>query len=238
MSTKKVVVNKLTKMELRDALNANFALVKEANEDLADSIEYMAKMFNKNEKSVTKKDLLDLVKESMKTLGDKFSFVSQSVTPVAENSAKKSPKKLKKSDSVVSSSDVPENAPTAIALAKAFSETLEVEGAKYEIAHDIKTLDDLRKAYEDDQNIMFAMYWSKRHLAQFPYFEGKFETPDEFPNDIDLASCIYVSDEDTVAYAVSMYTEGCYMIMENDLKEFDGIRFSGGIEFQIYRQID
>ena len=232
MSTK-IEANKLTKKELVEVLNANFKKVKEADSSLADRFSYTAKAYNENEKSVTKKDLLDLLKEAQNTL--KALVQPTQATPVAEASAK--PKKLSKKASAVKSTVASADAPDARALALSFADTLEVDGEKYEIAHDIKTLADLRKAFEADETIVFAMYWSKRHLAQFPYFDGKFDVPTEFPNDVDLASCIYVSDEDTVAYAVSMYTEGCYMIMENDLKEFDGIRFSGGIEYQIYRKV-
>ena len=55
--------------------------------------------------------------------------------------------------------------------------------------------------------------------------------------DLDLASCVYVSDDCKVVYAVSMYTEVCYMYLPNDIEETDGIRYAGGVEFQIYRAV-
>ena len=95
---------------------------------------------------------------------------------------------------------------------------------------------DLHKACENDEELIFAFYWSKRHLRQFPYFNNWFGTPKEFPQDLDLSSCIYVSDEGRVAYAVSMYEEAVYMMRAEDIPEFEGVRFSNGIEYQIYRK--
>ena len=64
MSTK-AVVNKMTKAQLKEVLNQNFKAIKKVSKELADSISYTAKAFNKDEKSVTKKDLLDLVKDCL-----------------------------------------------------------------------------------------------------------------------------------------------------------------------------
>lgn len=124
----------------------------------------------------------------------------------------------------------------ALELICSFPPVLEFEGRKFELASDIQTMEDLYKAFENE-SIICAFYWTKRHLRQFNYFNGDFEAPPEFQNDCDLATCMYISDEFKVAYAVSMYTEACYMIFPKDLEEDeDGIRYSGGVEFQIYRK--
>ena len=125
----------------------------------------------------------------------------------------------------------------AVQLAKQFPKTLEVGDTKYELASDIKTMDDLYSALESDEEIMFAFYWTKRHLKQFPYFNGLLGQPKEFDNDLDLCSTIYVSDEKKVAYNVSRYTDAVYAIIPSDFKEEDGIRYASGIEFQIYRVV-
>ena len=82
------VVNKLTKAQLGEVLSKNFSAIKKADKELGDSISYTSKAYNEDEKSVTKRDLLDLVKDAMITLGDKF--ILPTATPVAENSVKKS----------------------------------------------------------------------------------------------------------------------------------------------------
>ena len=125
----------------------------------------------------------------------------------------------------------------AVQLAKAFPKTLEVGDSKYELAEDIKTLDDLYEALNKDEEIVFAYYWTKRHLKQFTYFGGWLGQPKSFDNDLDLATAIYVSDEKKVSYQVSMYTEAVYTILPTDFEEVDGVRVAGGIEFQIYRAV-
>ena len=276
MSTS-VVVNKLTKAQLTTVLRENFTAVKKASKEVADRITYASKAYKADEKSVTKKDLLDLVKETMTVLGDKFILATDSVdvpVPVlAENSVKPSGKKLskkskettkeveetkktteapkeeapnkpakkngnKKESAVTVANKEEENAP-AILLAETFKDEIVLTDddgeSKYQIAHDIDSMEKLVEAFNNEETIVFAMYWSKRHLQQFPYFNGDFKAPKEFPLDLDIASCMYVSDDNVVAYAVSLYTDGCYMFKPNDFKEYDGVRFSGGIEFQIYR---
>lgn len=124
-----------------------------------------------------------------------------------------------------------------VQMAKAFPKTLEVGDTKYELASDIKTMDDLYNALNNDEEIVFAYYWTKRHLKQFDYFGGWLGQPKSFDNDLDMATAIYVSDEKKVSYQVSMYTEAIYTILPTDFEETDGIRVAGGIEFQIYRAV-
>ena len=117
-------------------------------------------------------------------------------------------------------------------------ETLELDGSKYECAHDIKSMEDLYKALEAEEVIVFAYRWTKTLLKQFRYFDGILPAPKAFPLDLDVATCIYVSDEHVVAYAVSQYTEAPYSILPDDFEEVDGIRYGSGIEYQIYRQVE
>ena len=282
MSTKNAVVNKLTKAQLTVVLRENFTAVKKASKDIAERITYASKAYKADEKSVTKKDLLDLVKETMTALGDKFILSTDSmdvsVPVLAENSVKPSGKKLsskkskaepkeeepkteendeepkeeapkkttkkgskKKESAVTVANENEENTP-AIILAETFKDEIVLTDddgdSKYQIAHDIDSMEKLVEAFNNEETIVFAMYWSKRHLAQFPYFNGEFKAPKEFPLDLDISSCIYVSDDNVVAYAISLYTDGCYMFKPEDFKEYDGVRFSKGIEFQIYRLVE
>lgn len=124
-----------------------------------------------------------------------------------------------------------------VQMAKMFPQTIEVGDAKYELATDIETLDDLYEALGKDEEIVFAYYWTKRHLKQFPYFGGFLGQPKSFDNDLDLATAIYVSDEKKVSYQVSMYTEAIYTILPTDFEATDGVRYAGGIEYQIYRAV-
>lgn len=154
----------------------------------------------------------------------------------AKKTGKKTPAKKVAPKSAVTPVTGTDKNDKTVQLASMFSETIEVEGETYKIAHDIKTMEDLHKAFEADEEIIFAYYWTKRHLRQFPYFNSWLGQPKEFKNDLDLVSIIYVSDEFKVAHGVSMYTEAPYSVLPVDMTEEDGLRLSGGIEFQIYRK--
>lgn len=156
---------------------------------------------------------------------------------VDKKSAKKSlgGKKAPKKDGVTVL-EGSENQKT-VQMAKQFPQTIEVGDSKYELATDIKTMEDLYNALGSDEEIVFAYYWTKRHLRQFNYFGQLLGQPKSFDNDLDLCTAIYVSDEKKVAYQVSMYTEAFYAILPDQLAEEDGIRVASGIEYQIYRAV-
>lgn len=157
---------------------------------------------------------------------------------VEKKTAKKSSKGAKKTapkkDGVTA---LEESSDKTVQMAKMFPATLEVGDTKYELASDIKTMEDLYNALGNDEEIVFAYYWTKRHLKQFPYYSGLLGQPKSFDNDLDLATAIYVSDEKKVSYQVSMYTEALYAVIPTDFAEEDGIRINNGIEYQIYRAV-
>lgn len=195
------------------------------------SVKKLAKGVSK--KQETKEEETDEVEDSEETAEDTEEATAEKVDK--KKSAKKSlgKKKQPKKDSVTAL----EGSEKTVQMAKMFPQTLTVGDTKYELATDIKTMDDLYEALGKDEEIVFAYYWTKRHLRQFPYFGEILGQPKSFDNDLDLATCIYVSDEKKVAYQVSMYTEAIYTIVPADLAEEDGVRISGGIEFQIYRAV-
>ena len=275
------ITSKTTKQELANVLGANAKVVKKQDKNLYDQMAYTSDMMKKDEKKVTRRDLVDLVKDVMKALGDKFvepalaqETPAPAVQPQAENAVKKltkgvskkqemkpakeepakdksteeqgaekAPKKslgkkstTKKSKEGVTDLEPATSSDKAVQLAKMFPKEISVGDDTYELAEDIKNFDDLYNALEKDEEIVFAYYWTKRHLKQFPYFMGWLGQPKSFDNDLDLATAMYVSDEKKVAYQISMYTEAVYTILPTDFEEVDGVRVAGGIEYQIYRK--
>ena len=273
------ITSKTTKQELANVLGANAKVVKKQDKNLYDQMAYTSDMMKKDEKKVTRRDLVDLVKDVMKALGDKFvepalAQETPTVQPQAENAVKKltkgvskkqemkpakeepakdesteeqgaekAPKKslgkkstTKKSKEGVTDLEPATSSDKAVQLAKMFPKEISVGDDTYELAEDIKTFDDLYDALEKDEDIVFAYYWTKRHLKQFDYFMGWLGQPKSFDNDLDLATAMYVSDEKKVAYQISMYTEAVYTILPTDFEEVDGVRVAGGIEYQIYRK--
>lgn len=278
------ITTKTTKEQLKQFINDNAKAVKSKDKSLFDRMTYTGKVAKEDDSKVTRKDLVDLAKETLKVLGKDTNVSALEVketpaTPVAENSVKKLGKGVskkqksmeetepKESDeeepadevkeekvdtkksakkSLGKKKDLPkkdgvtaleESSDKTVQLAKMFPQTIEVGDSKYEIAHDIKSMEDLHKALANDEEIVFAYYWTKRHLRQFPYFSGLLGQPKSFENDLDLATAIYVSDEHKVAYAVSMYYEALYTTIPSDFKEEDGLRINNGMEFQIYRAV-
>lgn len=290
------ITTKTTKEQLKSFLGANVKSVKTQDKDLFDRIAYADKMSKKDDSKVTRKDLVDLVKDVIALLGDKcvepaLAQEKTPSTPQVESSVKKLSKGTSKKQEPKKEDTPKENAPKksgenseiakriaekiaekvdekvdekkspkkslgskkqapkkdgvtvlnpsdnekAVQLAKMFPKTIEVGDSKYELASDIKTMDDLYEALEKGEEIVFAYYWTKRHLKQFDYFEGLLGQPKSFDNDLDLANAIHISDEKKVCYSVSMYTEAIYTILPHNLEEEDGIRIAGGIEYQIYR---
>lgn len=276
------ITAKTTKAMLKEAINVNYKGVKD--KALKDQIDYTAKAFKKDEKSVTRADLVDLVKQIMTALGDKFvepAFAeevksTETAQPQAENSVKKLPKGASKKQEVAKTAEpeevseseetaeeqvdeksakkslgkksskkskegvtnLAEKSDKAVQLAENFPEELTVGDTTYKLAHDIKTMEDLHTALENDEEIVFAYYWTKRHLKQFPYYVGsELANPKSFDNDLDLATAIYVSDEGKVSYQISMYTEAVYSINPSAMEEDNGVRISTGMEYQIYRAV-
>lgn len=174
--------------------------------------------------------------------------VEPKAEPKTENAVKKQKAKADKKVADKQTAETAEKSETAksqvtpkampgkksVQLAELFPESLEVEGETYTLAADIKDMKALHKALTDGADLIFAFYWSKRHLSQFSYFNDILGHPESFDNDLDLSNVIYISDEYKVAYAVSLYTEGVYSVFPNEIKETDGLRFASGIEFQIY----
>ena len=297
------ITTKTTKQELKNILGANVKAIKEQDNALYERIAYASKMAKTDDSKVTRKDLVDLVKEAIAVLGDKIvepalaqeapvapAETPAPVEPKAENSVKKLSKgvskkqepkteepatEVKESEKTVEDTTEapatekaekvdtkksakkslggkkkeeapkkdgvtvlnPEASKKAVQLAKMFPQTLEVGDSKYELAPDIKTMEDMYNALNNDEEIVIAYYWTKRHLRQFPYFNGWLGQPKSFDNDLDLATAIYVSDEQKVSYQVSMYTEAVYTLLPEDFEEEDGIRVAGGSEYQIYRAV-
>lgn len=229
--------SKVTKKDLVDLAKEVIALLGDAVSTPAlqpvaeNATKKLAKGVSKKQE-VKSEDVPEEVGESDETAED----TEEKAEP--KKSAKKSlgsKKKAPKKDGVTAL-EGSENQKT-VQMAKMFPQTIEVEEEKYELAEDIKNFDDLYNALANDEEIVFAYYWTKRHLRQFPYFSGLLGQPKSFDNDLDLATAIYVSDERKVSYQVSRYTEAVYTIVPSDFEESEGIRVAGGIEFQIYRAV-
>lgn len=108
------------------------------------------------------------------------------------------------------------------------------------------SIEDIIKAYNDEATLIIAGFWSKRHLKEYDYartFNVK-KAPKEFPNDLDIAQAVQVSDMNGKLYAMSIFTEAMYVFLEGDFEPVEdvnpyngekyNVRVSNGMEFALY----
>ena len=112
--------------------------------------------------------------------------------------------------------------------------------------HSIK---EVKEAIEADKNLIFACYWTKRHIKEFAYAQS-YEVPvpkGGFPYDLDTLQALYVCEGIDRIYALSTYTEAMFRFVEEDLvptecEANDGskfmMRYSAGLEFEIYEVVE
>lgn len=247
------LTKKTTVEEMKGILNANITKVKKADKNLADQIIYAGKHADK----ATKKDLFDLVKQTIDKLGDALVVPAMAEETPAETPKKKLAKveseqaikpKAKKSEEVAepkkSAKKPAKKAEGVEVLDEVKTKTSPDRVSKFPaeitvgdntyVTADIKSMEELYEKLNADEEVVLAFYWSKRNLKQYGYFNNYLGTPKSFDNDLDLATVIYASDEFKVAYAVSQYTEAPYTILPDDFEVIDGIKISGHIEFEVY----
>lgn len=249
---------KMNKEQMVQFLDEHFNGVTDKN--LQERITYTANAWKKDHDSAKLSDLRPLVKEVEALLPEEES------KPAPANSTKKTLKKSSKKEEPKTEETAPKEEKKAPAkkpvakksekksavqkseqkgtnfdLAGMFEETITTEIGTLTKAQDIKTFADLRKALENEEEIYFAIYWTERLLRQFDYV-GTIETvkkPKNFPNDLDLVSCIYLSDEDKLAVGISSYTDMPYIIQPKDMTiTEDGFRYTSNMEFELYRLTD
>ena len=161
----------------------------------------------------------------------------------AEAPAEKPAKKLTKKAAKAEKTDAPatkkpakvEKPKPAVAtreIVSQFPAELDSQIGKLTLVHGIADIAELAKAVTE-KTIVFAGFWPKRFIRKFPY-SSIVKVPKEFPNDLDLIQMLYVSDQGTVAYGVSIYTEAAFGFLPEELVEEDGIRTSNGMEYAIY----
>lgn len=249
---------KMNKEQMVQFLDEHFKEVTDKN--LQERITYTANAWKKTPDSVKLSDLRPLVKEveallpkeeskpapansTKKTLKKSSKQEEPKTEETAPKEEKKAPAKkpVAKKSEKKSAVQKSEQKGTNFDLAGMFEENITTEIGTLTKAQDIKTFADLRKALENEEEIYFAIYWSERLLRQFDYV-GTIETvkkPKNFPNDLDLVSCIYLSDEDKLAVGISSYTDMPYIIQPKDMTiTEDGFRYTSNMEFELYRLTD
>ena len=260
---------KTTKKGLIDFIRESVKAITEEN--LASRIQYTLKGVEKNEAEVSKSDLYDLAKEIM-------GFIAPAPQPVAMENSPKPKLGKKKSAEPVEEAETKKEAPAPkktvkkaaskkkdapavettdgltkkdLPMARIFPKEIDHESLGKLVACPDKyhTVKEIREAIDSDKNLIFACYWTKRHIKEFAYSQTN-EVPvpkNGFPYDLDTLQALYVCEGIDRIYALSTYTEAMFRFIEEDLVPIeceanDGskfmMRYSAGLEFEIYEMVD
>lgn len=136
-------------------------------------------------------------------------------------------------------------------LAKIFPEEIDHESLGKLVACPDKyhTVQEIREALDADKTLIFAAYWTKRHIKMMNY-AGLFDVPvpkNGFPYDLDTLQALYVCEGIDRIYALSTYTEAMFEFRAEDLVPTDcegndgskfKMRYSAGMEFEIYEVVE
>lgn len=196
------------------------------------TVEKSEKTSKKGKKSSKKAD--DEEKPKKKETPKKESKKSEAPVEEEEKPKKKGGKKAKKK---FESGVEPQNTVgEAFNLAEAFKDEIETPLGIIKKDDSIKNIKDVAKILEaGEKEVMCAVYWTERHLAQFPYtsIEG-IAQPESFDNDLDLVSIIFVAPDNSLMIGVSSYTFVPYVFSKVSMKQTKGIRYNAGAEFNVY----
>lgn len=214
-------------MAKKDIINYLEDVAEKVNEkSLKDMINYSLMSYAKDPKKVKISDLKAL-------MTDVDSYLVEESKKTKKDTSK-TEKKLKKAVKVT-----PQKKSAKYDIVESFLDEVETELGVLEKADDILNFSDLRKAFEAEEEIYFAVYWSEKYLKQFNYVGTiqNVQQPKSFPHDLDLVSCFYISDEDILAIGTSIMTEMPYVFQASDLEYVDGVRYSNSMEFEVYRLV-
>ena len=174
----------------------------------------------------------------------------EETTEAEEKPTKKASKKpLKKKPATVETADGLTK--KSLPMAKIFPAEIDHEQLGHLVAVPEKyhSLEEIRKAIAEDKTLIFAAYWTKRHIKEFGYaLTHNVPVPKNgFPYDLDTLQTIYVCDGADFLYALSTYTEAMFRFRDEDLEPTecetnDGEKFlmrvSEGLEFEIYEIVE
>lgn len=252
---------KTTKKGLIDFIRESVKAITEEN--LASRIQYTLKGVEKNEAEVSKSDLYDLAKEIMGFIAPAPQPVAMENSPKPKLGKKKSAEPVEEAETEVEADEeeTEEEAPAVettdgltkkdLPMARIFPKEIDHESLGKLVACPDKyhTVKEIREAIDSDKNLIFACYWTKRHIKEFAYGQT-YEVPvpkGGFPYDLDTLQALYVCEGIDRIYALSTYTEAMFRFMEEDLvptecEANDGskfmMRYSAGLEFEIYEVVD
>lgn len=243
MATEKAInaAGKYTMKELAQIISYNIPDISKKDAELFKSVQAMDKRIQNKEK-VKKAEFVKMVDDIETALGDDFKMPPTIAIPngKVENRVKPGTTPLKKADKEKDASDGSKKDQKKVDLADSgmFPKEITLGDNTYQLCPEVKTMKQFKAEVQKGTGFIFTFYWTQRLLRQYEYAGGEFNVPKEgFENDLDIATPIYVSDNDIVVYCISAVTESLYQVMPDHFEEFEGVRYSRGIEFQLYKSV-
>lgn len=239
------ITNSMTKVELVESMQEVMGSKKYVleNKTLVDMVNYTLKKFKEKASNVLKADLLDIATELMEYIQPQAVAVENKIkvakakkeepkeTTEPEKETKKPVKKAKASK--VEKKEVLFELPAK----------LETEIGDYSlVTGELATLKEVSEAMEKGREIVFATYWSKKLLKQYPYSTlSKFNTRANkvaFPQDFDISKPVYFTEDLEGVFALSHFTEVMGFFDDIALDEVEGVRYINNAEWGMYELIE
>lgn len=221
-------------------------------EDLKDIIAYIEEVTGEDFNKLLLETESEPTVETTTEEDDAVEHIVNLVTPVVKEETEKKKLVPKKEDKVkpqpkeepkAESKKVLKPVHDTIQMLASFPQTLEstVLKAKLKLRSDLKNAQDVVNAYNNEEDIIIATYWTKRHLKQYA---GSYDPmninpnkPKEFEHDLDLIEITYANDLVVTGCSLYSYVPQIFLPKDFTLEE-DGMRYANGCEFQIYEIIE
>ena len=123
-----------------------------------------------------------------------------------------------------------------------FPDTLESKSLKGTLKRrpDLVTIQDVVKAYNNDEDIVIATYWTKKLLKQYAQGYDPMginpNRPKSFEHDLDLIEITYAHE--LVITGCSLYSIVPQILVPADFEQDeDGMRYANGCEFEVYEVV-
>lgn len=258
-NTTETKATKVTKTSLVNNLKALAPQVAKVDADLALRIDKALK-----NKKTTGEELEKLLNEAI-ALGNAPApaapVVENEVKPAEKSEKKKAalkpaekkkvekPEPKKEDSSSVKSLKTTGDTVAPMAILFPDSIETEVDGGKVKFrkakADEFNTIKDIVDAMTSGKSVVFACYWTQRHIKEFNYGNSfRVPQPKSFKDNLDLAQACVESLKLKRLWAMSVYTDGMYFFDETELEPIEDVnpytgdkylvRVSNGMEYEIY----
>lgn len=114
--------------------------------------------------------------------------------------------------------------------------------SKLKLRTDIKNISDVVTAFNNEEDIVIATYWTKRHLKQYGSSYDPMNInpnkPKEFEHDLDFIEVTYANELVVTGCSLFSYVPNIFLPTDFIQDEESNLRFANGCEFQVYEAIE